>query len=77
MAKDKRLSVDDLGNLRKSDKIQAKLDLMKKNYKEQKKKNLILAILKTFKWEYTMAYMIGGFGQIIDIFAPILVQKII
>ena len=48
---------------------------MKKNY--LKEKSLIKAAIKTYRWEYARAYMIGGVGQLIDVLAPILVQQII
>ena len=71
------MSVEDLGPLRDQDKIENNLDKMKKNYAEQKKKNLIFAAFKTFRRDYINSYILGCIGSISDMLSPFLVQKII
>ena len=71
------MSIDDLGPLRDQDKIENNLDKMKKNYNEQKKKNLIFAAFKTFRREYINSYLLGSLGSISDMLSPFLIQQII
>ena len=55
---------------------------MRRNYQTQKpdkkgKKNLLRAIIKTFRYEYSISFMIGFIKTGIDMLSPFLIQKII
>jgi hypothetical protein len=52
---------------------------MRKNYADQNpnKKSLIRAIIKTFRSEYTLSFLIGTFMCLLDMLSPFLIQQLI
>ena len=75
LAKERQLSPEDFGGLRKYDQVQRKLEIMKKNYSQQKttNKSLMRAILKTFFGEYFLSFTIGCIITSVNMLSPFLI----